>query len=58
LFNQYGIILVNPTRHPHVSAADSRKFIEWITSSEGQAAIATFTVDGKQLFFPNAEVTD
>jgi len=58
LFNQYGIILVNPARHPHVSAADSRKFIEWITSSEGQAAIATFTVDGKQLFFPNAEVTD
>jgi len=58
LFNQYGIILVDPARHPHVAAADGRTFIDWITSHEGQAAIAAFTVGGKQLFFPNAGATD
>jgi len=58
LFNQYGIILVDPARHPHVAAADGRTFIDWITSPEGQQAIAAFTVGGKQLFFPNAGATD
>lgn len=54
LFNQYGVILVNPERHPHVSAADGRAFIDWLTGPEGQAAIAGFKLDGLQLFFPNA----
>ena len=58
LFNQYGIILVDPERHPHVAAADGRTFIDWITSREGQTAIAAFKVGGKQLFFPNAGATD
>jgi tungstate transport system substrate-binding protein len=54
LFNQYGVILVNPERHPHVKAAAGQAFIDWLVSSEGQAAIAEFTLDGRQLFFPNA----
>ena len=53
LFNQYGIILVNPERHPHVRADPGRRFVDWILSEEGQAAIASFEVDGRQLFFPN-----
>ncbi len=52
LFNPYGVILVNPARHPHVKAAEGRAFIDWLTGPEGQAAIASFTVDGKPLFFP------
>src|SRR3546814_2141949 len=54
LFNQYGVILVNPQRHPHVKAADGQAFIDWLLSAEGQAAIAGFKIDGKSLFFPNA----
>ena len=54
LFNQYGIVLVNPERHPYVRAEPGRHFVEWILSAEGQAAIASFRVDGQQLFFPNA----
>ena len=54
LFNQYGIILVNPERHPHVKAGAGRRFVDWILSGEGQAAIASHRVDGRQLFFPNA----
>ncbi|MCY4349206.1 MAG: substrate-binding domain-containing protein [Thiotrichales bacterium] len=54
LFNQYGIILVNPARHPNVKAALGQRFIDWILSRAGQAAIASFTIDGQQLFFPNA----
>ena len=54
LFNPYGVILVNPAKHPHVKAADGRAFIGWVVSDEGQAAIAAFRVDGRQLFFPNA----
>ena len=56
LFNQYGIILVNPARHPNVKAALGQRFVDWILSREGQAAIASFTVGGQQLFFPNAEL--
>ena len=54
LFNQYGIILVNPDRHPNVKAGPGRQFVDWILSEEGQAAIAAYKVDGQQLFFPNA----
>ena len=54
LFNQYGIVLVNPERHPNVKAGPGQRFVDWILSEEGQAAIAAFRVDGRQLFFPNA----
>ncbi len=54
LFNQYGVILVNPARHPRIKADLGRQFIDWLLSPEGQAAIAAYTVDGQQLFFPNA----
>lgn len=54
LFNQYGVILVNPERHPHVKTAEGRAFIDWLLSDEGQKAIAGYRVNGKQLFFPNA----
>ena len=54
LFNQYGVIQVNPDRHPHVRAEAARRFVEWILSAPGQAAIAGFRLDGQQLFFPNA----
>jgi tungstate transport system substrate-binding protein len=55
LFNQYGVMLVSPQRHPHVKAADGLRFVDWITSPAGQAAIAGLRVDGEQLFFPNAD---
>ncbi len=54
LFNPYGVILVNPKKHPHVKAALGREFIAWLISPEGQAAIGTFTVNGQVLFKPNA----
>jgi tungstate transport system substrate-binding protein len=54
LFNQYGVMLVNPQRHPHVKAADGQRFIDWILSPAGQQAIASFRINGDQLFFPNA----
>lgn len=54
LFNQYGVILVNPDRHKHVKAKAGQAFIDWLTGPKGQAAIAAFKVQGKQLFFPNA----
>ena len=54
LFNQYGIILVNPERHPNVKADLGGKFVDWVVTEEGQTAIASFKVDGRQLFFPNA----
>ena len=55
LFNQYGVILVNPEKHPTVKKGLGQNFIDWILSPEGQAAIAAYQVNGKQLFFPNAE---
>jgi tungstate transport system substrate-binding protein len=55
LFNQYGVILVNPARHPHVKAAEGQAFIDWLASAEGQAAIASYRIGGEQLFFPNAK---
>ena len=54
LFNQYGVMLVNPAKHPHVKAADGQKFVDWVTGSAGQAAIASYKIGGEQLFFPNA----
>jgi tungstate transport system substrate-binding protein len=54
LFNQYGVILVNPAKHPHVKQADGRKFIDWLVSADGQKAIADYRIGGEQLFFPNA----
>ncbi len=54
LFNPYGVILVSPGRHPHVKAADGQAFIDWLLSEDGQAAIASFTIDGQQMFFARA----
>ncbi len=54
LFNQYGVILVNPQRHPNVKAEAGQKFIDWILSPPGQTAIAAYKLKGQQLFFPNA----
>jgi tungstate transport system substrate-binding protein len=54
LFNQYGVMLVNPQRHPHVKVADGQRFIDWILSPAGQRAIASYQINGEQLFFPNA----
>ena len=55
LFNQYGVMLVNAQRHPHVKAADGQRFIDWLLSPAGQAAIASYRINGEQLFFPNAD---
>ncbi|MCC5971800.1 MAG: substrate-binding domain-containing protein [Pararhodobacter sp.] len=55
LFNPYGIIAVNPEHHPHVKVGQAQVFIDWLVSEEGQAAIASYTVNGEQLFFPSAE---
>lgn len=54
LFNQYGVMLVNPAKHPTVKAADGQAFIDWLVSQAGQSAIAGYKVGGEQLFFPNA----
>jgi tungstate transport system substrate-binding protein len=54
LFNQYGIILVNPDKHASVKADAGQAFIDWVLSAEGQQAIADYKIDGQQLFFPNA----
>ena len=54
LFNQYGIILVNPVRHPNTRSGDGQLFVDWMLSQAGQAAIAGYRVNGQQLFFPNA----
>jgi len=54
LFNQYGIMLVNPKKHPRVKAKEGQAFIDWLLSPEGQNAIRSYRLHGKQLFFPNA----
>ncbi|WP_458791358.1 ABC transporter substrate-binding protein [Yoonia sp. MH D7] len=54
MFNQYGIILVNPETHTNVKATEGQTFIDWVLSEAGQAAIADYKIDGQQLFFPNA----
>ena len=54
LFNQYGVILVNPQKHPNVKSKEGQAFIDWIVGPEGQLAIASYKIGGQQLFFPNA----
>ena len=54
LFNQYGVMVVNPAKHPHVKTALAQKFVDWVISAPGQATIAGFKIGGEQLFFPNA----
>ena len=54
LFNQYGVMLVNPARHPHVKREFAMAFIDWITGAEGQQAVASYRIEGESLFFPNA----
>jgi len=55
LCNQYGVILVNPEKHPNIKKADGQAFIDWLVSAEGQKAIADYKLGGEQLFFPNAD---
>ena len=54
LFNQYGVMLVNPQKHPSVKKELGQQFIDWLVSPEGQKAIADYKIDGQQLFYPNA----
>ena len=54
LFNQYGVMLVNPAKHPNVKKEMGQAFVDWVISPEGQKAIADYKIDGEQLFFPNA----
>jgi tungstate transport system substrate-binding protein len=54
LFNQYGVLVVNPAKHPQTKAAEAQKFVDWVTSPAGQQVIAAYKIDGQQLFFPNA----
>jgi len=55
LFNQYGVMLVNPAKHPHVKVAEGQAFVDWLISADGQKTIADYKIDGKQLFFPDAD---
>jgi tungstate transport system substrate-binding protein len=57
LSDQYAVILVNPDRHPNVQKELGQKFIDWLTSPEGQKAIADYKIDGKQLFYPDATLS-
>ncbi len=54
LFNQYGVMLVNPAKHPHTKVVEGQKFVDWVTSNAGQGVIASYQIGGEQLFFPNA----
>ena len=54
LFNQYGVMVVNPQKFPHVKAKEAQEFVDWVTSPAGQQTIASYRIDGQQLFFPNA----
>lgn len=55
LFNQYGVILVNPAKHPHIKKIEAQRFIDWLVSAKGQKSIADYKISGEQLFFPNAK---
>ena len=55
LFNQYGIMLVNPEKHPNLKKEGGQAFVDWVISPEGQSAIAGYKINGQQLFFPNAK---
>jgi tungstate transport system substrate-binding protein len=57
LFNQYGIMLVNPAKHPHAKKDLGQRFIDWVISAEGQGAIRSYQINGEQLFFPNALIS-
>ncbi len=57
LFNQYGVMLVNPAKHAHVKKGDGMTFVDWMVSPDGQKAIADYKIGGEQLFFPNAKTT-
>ena len=54
LFNQYGVMVVNPAKHPQTRVAEAQKFVDWVTSPAGQGVIAGYKIGGEQLFFPNA----
>ncbi len=54
LFNQYGVMLVNPAKHPQTKVVEGQKFVDWVVSNAGQAAIASYKIGSEQLFFPNA----
>ncbi len=54
MFNQYGVILVNPTKHPNVKKELGQEFIDWLVSPDGQKTIANYKIEGQQLFYPNA----
>ena len=54
LFNQYGVMLVNPAKHPNVKTKDGQAFVDWLISAKGQQTIAGYKVGGEELFFPNA----
>jgi tungstate transport system substrate-binding protein len=54
LFNQYGVMVVNPQKFPHVKAKEAQQFVDWVTSPAGQSSIAAYKINGEQLFFPNA----
>ena len=58
LMNQYGVMVVNPEKHPNVKRADAQAFVDWLVSAEGQRAIAAYKIGGEQLFFPNAGQPD
>ena len=55
LFNQYGVIIVNPARHPHVKVQLAQAFADWVLSAEGQASVASYKIGAEQVFFPNAK---
>jgi len=55
LFNQFGVILVNPVKHPNVKKDLGQEFIDWLVSYDGQKAIATYKINGEQLFFPERQ---
>jgi len=55
LFNQYGVMLVNPAKHPNVKKDLGQKFVDWLVSPQGQEAIAGYKINGEQLFYPNAD---
>jgi tungstate transport system substrate-binding protein len=57
LFNQYGVMLLNPAKHPNVKVTDGQAFVDWLVSTDGQSTIAQYRIGGQQLFFPNAEAS-
>jgi tungstate transport system substrate-binding protein len=55
LFNQYGVMVVNPAKHPQTKVVEAQKFVDWVISPVGQGVIAGYKINGEQLFFPNAK---